>query len=148
PVKAPMTARPAVSIIIPFYNLSSYLPHTLDSVRRQTYRDFEVILIDDGSTETEAAALLSRVEQGELGPVCVIRKVNGGLSAARTSGLAAARGRWVVPLDADDLLEPTFLESVVAAAARDPGLGLVTSLVVYFREHEPASRGVWAPLGI
>ena len=144
PRATPMS--PAVSVIVPFYNLSTYLPDTLNSLRAQTFRDFETILVDDGSTEPAAPALLTRIEAGEFGRIRVIRRANGGLSCARNTGIAAAKGRWIVPLDADDLLEPSFLEATMTAASLNPGAALITSLVRYFdEEHE--SRGVWAPLG-
>lgn len=143
---SPRPVSPAASVIIPFYNLSEYLPATLESLRAQTFRDFETIIVNDGSTESGAAVLLKRVESGEFGPARVINRANGGLSNARNTGLAAARGRWVLPLDADDLLEPVFLEAATTAAALNPDASLVTSLVTYF-DDESSSRGVWAPLG-
>lgn len=150
----PITAHPAagagsdVSIIIPFYNLSPYLPDALRSIRKQTVPPLEVIVVDDGSTESEAPALLARVESGEFGPVRVIRKENGGLSSARNAGLAAARGSWVLPLDADDILDQRFLELTLRAAERDPSLGLITTSVIYFFDFYPQERGVWVPLGL
>lgn len=140
-------AAPEVSFVVPFFNLKRYLPATLESVRGQTHQGFEVIVVDDGSTEPGCAELLTDIEGGRHGPVRVIRKANGGLSSARNAGIAAARGRWVVPLDADDVLEPTFLEKALAAAARDPGLKIVSSLVLYFAQHPGDGEGAWHPIG-
>jgi glycosyltransferase involved in cell wall biosynthesis len=145
---SPDAAAPQVSIIIPFYNLAEYLPRTLESLRAQTFRGFETILVDDGSTDATAAPLLAEVSRGRFGPITVLRQPNTGLSAARNAGLAAARAPWVVPLDADDVLDPTFVEKCLAAAARDPGLIFVTSLVEYFEEDPGAPHGGWVPIGI
>ncbi|MEX2217211.1 MAG: glycosyltransferase, partial [Phycisphaerales bacterium] len=141
-------AAPAVSVVIPFYHLAAFLPRTLESVRGQTYRDFETVLVDDGSDDPASAVVLREVEAGRHGPVRVVRQANAGLSSARNAGIGAARGRWIVPLDADDALEPVFLERCVGASEREPGLTFVTSLVEYFTQ-TPGDRGEgWVPLGV
>jgi glycosyltransferase involved in cell wall biosynthesis/GT2 family glycosyltransferase len=147
-IRHPTSDISRVSVIIPFYNLGPFLPRTLESLRSQTFRDFETIVIDDGSTDPAALALLAEIDSGAHGPVRVLRQPNSGLSAARNAGLAAALARWVVPLDADDTLEPSFLESCLAAAAADPGLTFVTSLVRYFYDTPDEPHGGWVPLGI
>ncbi len=148
PTAPAAAATPQVSVVIPFYNLADYLPRTLESLRAQTFRAFETIVIDDGSTDAAAAALLTDIERRRFGEITLIRQPNTGLSGARNAGIAAARAPWVVPLDADDVLDPTFLEKCVAAAARDPGLTFVTSLVEYFEEAPEAPHGGWIPIGI
>lgn len=140
---APLRESPLVSIIIPYYNLGQYLPQTLDSLRRQTVRDFEVILIDDGSNDPASIALLDRLGPG----IRIVRKPNGGLSSARNRGLQEARARWVLPLDADDLIEPTLLEKALAAAERDPALSYISPLVAYFTDDPTQATGGWVPLG-
>lgn len=139
------TARDGVSIVIPFYNLARYLPETLESVRRQSLAATEVLIVDDGSTEQGSPELLARLEsQG-----CrVIRKPNGGLGSARNTGLREARGRWVLPLDADDVLAPEFLERTAGAALADPGVSVVSTLVSYFIDDPGAVIGGWVPLGL
>lgn len=139
----PTPSRPAVSILIPYYNLGPYLPETLASVRRQTVIDYEIILIDDGSTDPQSIDLLATLPPD----IRIIRKPNGGLSSARNAGLATARGRWVLPLDADDLIEPTLLESALSAAAADPGLSYISPLVAYFTADPASPTGGWVPLG-
>jgi glycosyltransferase involved in cell wall biosynthesis/GT2 family glycosyltransferase len=141
-------SAPLVSIVIPFYNLAPFLPRTLESVQAQTEGSFETIVIDDGSTDPEAASLLHEVESGRFGSVRVIRQPNAGLSAARNAGLAAARGRWVVPLDADDVLDPTFLAACVRAADRNPDATFITTLVEYFFQTPSSPHGGWIPIGI
>jgi glycosyltransferase involved in cell wall biosynthesis len=115
----------------------------LKSIRAQTRRDMEVVVIDDGSTEPESVALLDR-----LGPdVRVLRKPNGGLSSARNAGLREARGEWVLPLDADDLVAPTLVERLMGAVERNPELDYVSPLVSYFEEEPAQVTGGWVPLG-
>jgi glycosyltransferase involved in cell wall biosynthesis/GT2 family glycosyltransferase len=140
-----VSAGPRVSVVIPYYNLGEYLPATLESVRGQTFTDYELIVVDDGSTDPASIALLERLERSGL---CVLRKPNGGLGSARNAGFRAARGRWVLPLDADDLIDPKLLEKAVAAMERDPGLAYVSPLVSYFTDDSSSPHGGWVPLGL
>jgi len=141
---------PDASIIIPFYNMARWLPQTLSSALSQTHGNIEVIVVDDGSTEPSSVAMVASLERE--GVVRVVRKANGGLGSARNAGIAAARGRWVVPLDADDLLDRTFVAKALAAAAA-PGvssrpLAFVTSLVAAFPERPEHAPWIWIPLGL
>lgn len=139
--------HPLVSIIIPHYNLARYLPEAIASARAQTHGDREIIIVDDGSTDAESIALISRLEREATDGLRIVRKDNGGLSSARNAGVAEARGRWIVPLDADDLLDPSFIERALEVAARDPGLTMVTSLVRHFHETWDDLIAGWMPLG-
>lgn len=100
------------SIIIPVYNMEKYLKECLDSVVRQTFKDFEIILVDDGSTDS-SAAICGAFALDYRGHCQVIRKENGGLSSARNAGLDAAKGDWILFLDSDDYISDDLL-SVVA----------------------------------
>jgi glycosyltransferase involved in cell wall biosynthesis len=112
-----------VSVIIPAYNAQLTLDETLRSVRAQTHRDLEILVIDDGSTDgTVDLALRHAAEDGR---VRVLRQANGGVAAARNYGLAQARGRFLAPVDADDLWRPAKIErqlAAVRAAGDDVGL--------------------------
>jgi len=108
---------PRVSVIIPAYNAAWCIRRALDSVFAQDYRDFEVIVVDDGSSDGTAAILAS---YGAA--VRVVSKPNGGLSSARNAGIAAARGEYVAFLDADDRWLPAKLSRQVALLDRQPGL--------------------------
>ena len=105
-----------VSVVIPCYNGGAYLGDALASLRAQTYRDFEVIVVDDGSDDAETL----RVLDGLGLDARLVRQDNRGLPAARNAGMAAAGGALVLPLDCDDGLEPDFLERTVAALDSDP----------------------------
>lgn len=104
-----------VSIIIPVYNAAPYLRRCLGSIACQTFRDFEVIAVDDGSTDESGAVLESFA--GDL-PLTVLRQPNGGQSVARNAALAVARGDYVLMVDADDFIHPRLLELAVGAADR------------------------------
>jgi glycosyltransferase involved in cell wall biosynthesis len=95
---------PAVSVVIPAYNVQRFIRQALDSVLAQSYQDFEVLVIDDGSTDGTAEIA---AEYGE--PVRVLRQENAGPSAARNHGVREARGDFVAFLDADDLWRPEKL---------------------------------------
>lgn len=119
-------STPLVSIVIPTFNRAQYLPRAIDSVVRQTFTDWEIILIDDGSTDhtREWAARKAR----EFGDRFVfLRQDNQGCSAARNRGIDAARGRFVAFLDSDDEFLPTKLERQLRLFELRPELGFVFS---------------------
>ena len=101
-----------VSIVIPVYNVAPYLTRCLDSVGRQTFRDFEVVAVDDGSTDGSGEILDAYAAKF---PLERIHQANGGASRARNAGLAAATGERVMFLDADDVIHPRLLEWTQAA---------------------------------
>ena len=109
----------AISVIVPVYRVEKYLPACIDSILNQTFTDFELILVDDGSPDRcpeicdETAKRDARVR--------VIHQANQGLSAARNAGIEAARGAWLSFVDSDDFLAPDFLETLYDAAARAGG---------------------------
>ncbi len=145
PRKAPGQA-PDVSIIVPYYNMGRYLPETLRSLREQTFEDYEIVLVDDGSTDPASQRLVNELEGTPK--LRIIRKPNGGLSSARNAGLRESRGRWILPVDPDDLLSPTFLEKAVDVMSRSPKVGYTTALVSYFTEDPRKPIGGWVPWGM
>jgi len=138
PPSAPSEAGELVSVVIPVWNQGRYLPAAVDSARLCGYRPLEIVVVDDGSTEPETVAALDT-----LAGVTVIRQAHKGLPAARNAGIAAARGAFVMPLDADDLLPTGFVERAVAALGRDPRIGCVAGEVRNFGLLEHVS----VPLG-
>lgn len=110
-----------VSVIIPAYNAMNYLPETLKSVLRQSFADFEVLIIDDGSSDN----LVQWVSELLDPRVKLISQNNQGVSVARNTGITHAQGEFVAFLDADDLWEPTKLEKQVRYLEDNPEVGLV-----------------------
>ncbi len=107
--------NPLVSVIIPNYNHARFLGDAIRSVLAQTYRPVEIIVVDDGSTDNSG-----EVAAGFGDQIRYIYQTNAGLSAARNTGLRAAKGSLIGVLDADDMYEPNFLETLVAALQADP----------------------------
>lgn len=113
-----MSQAPLVSVVLPIYKVEQWLRRGVDSVLAQTFRDFELILVDDGSPDNcgvicdEYAAADPRVR--------VIHQKNQGVSRARNVGIEQARGRWLVFLDPDDVASPWMLEAIVTAAEKYP----------------------------
>jgi glycosyltransferase involved in cell wall biosynthesis len=106
---------PLVSIVIPNYNHAKYLSEAIQSVLGQTYRNFEIIVIDDGSTDNSREVVIQFGNQ-----IRYIWQENRGLSAARNTGIHVAKGEFIGVLDADDMYEPDFLNTLVAILQANP----------------------------
>ena len=104
---------PLISVIIPIYNVEKYVVQCIDSVIAQTYRNLEIILVDDGSKDSSAATCDEYQRKDER--VVVIHKENGGLSSARNAGLEIATGEWVAFVDSDDWISPETYEEMMRA---------------------------------
>ena len=97
-----------ISIITPVYNGEKYLVETIQSVINQSYANFELIIVDDGSTDNSKHIAEDFAKKDER--IHVITQINSGSAAARNHGIRVAKGRYIVLLDADDLWMPEFLE--------------------------------------
>lgn len=112
---------PKVSVILPTYNCAAYLSAAIESVFAQTFTDLELIVVDDGSTDNTADTVARYLDR-----IIYVWKENGGVSAARNTGLRAAKGKFIAWLDADDYWAPMKLERQLALFS-DPSVGLVYS---------------------
>lgn len=143
------------SVIIPLYNKAPYIRKALESVFAQTYTDYELIVVDDGSTDDSASIVQQFIDErlkvkGEetsravtstynLSPITyklsvrLITQSNAGVSAARNSGVAASSGDYIAFLDADDWWEPTYLEKMAQLIEDYPKAGLYASNYVYYK---------------
>lgn len=101
--------KPGISIIIPVFNGEQYIAETLDSICRQSFGDFEVLVIDDGSTDSTLEIVTKYMERDEK-RIHYFHKQNGGVSSARNVGIQKAMGEYVIFLDSDDTVENDFLE--------------------------------------
>ena len=128
---------PAVSVIIPCYNTAQYIAETLDSLFAQTYTDYEVILINDGSEDTQD---LERVLDAYRERVIYLKQENRGSSSARNAGLRVARGRFVALLDSDDLWDPEYLAVHVAALEGDPTVDVIFPNAMLFGDSPFAGK--------
>ena len=103
--------KPLVSVIVPIYNAAPYLQETLDSILASTYRPIEVVMVDDGSKDNSLSIAKSYCEQ--YAECKVIEQANRGVSAARNSAIRAAKGTYILPVDADDKIADTFIQKAV-----------------------------------
>jgi glycosyltransferase involved in cell wall biosynthesis len=113
------THQPLVSVIIPTYNYAGYIADALESILAQTVRDFEVLVVDDGSTDN-TREVVGRFTDAR---VRLLRKENGGTASARNAGRKVARGAYIAWLDADDLWRPVFLERMLTVLEAEPEVG-------------------------
>src|SRR5687768_13659885 len=99
--------QPLISVVIPCYNDGTLLPETITQVRKQTMTDYEIIVVNDGSTDALTLQVLQQL--GGEG-IKVLHKANGRMSSARNHGVQHARGRYIAALDADDYFAPDFFK--------------------------------------
>jgi glycosyltransferase involved in cell wall biosynthesis len=120
--------NPIVSVIIPTYNYAQYLPDAIDSVLNQTYKDFEIIVVDDGSTDNTSDVILQYLSNPCLR---YIRKENGGQASAKNRGIIESKGEFIAFLDADDIWFSNKLELQLQLFGKNPHTGVVYSRRIY-----------------
>ena len=111
-----------VSVVITCYNQGQYLEECINSVTNSDYPNIEIILVDDGSEDTFTQKTLDKLDSGKIK---IIRQNNQGVCAARNNGIAAASGKYILPLDADDKIAETYISKAVNILARNPQIGIV-----------------------
>jgi hypothetical protein len=127
------------SVIIPLYNKAAYIDCTLQSVLAQDCRDFEVLVVDDGSSD-DGPRIVAQCQDPR---VRMLRKANAGVAVARNRGIDAARGQWVCFLDADDWLHPSYLSTLAQAQQSHPQADVVAADFV--RVPHGAGSAAWPP---
>jgi glycosyltransferase involved in cell wall biosynthesis len=118
-----------VSIIMPAYNVSRYIAEAIDSALAQTYTDYEIVVVNDGSPDGEE---LERVLAPYRGRIVYIEQENQGCGAARNAAILASRGRYIALLDADDKWEPDYLARQLEILERDPAIDVIYSDAIIF----------------
>jgi glycogen(starch) synthase len=131
-------SRPLVSVVVPYFRLHELVEDTLDSIFAQDYPRLEVIVVNDGSLWPEDERL---VELADRYPIRVLTQANSGLGAARNAGIKQSRGRYVLPLDADNMITPDFVPRCVDVLEADPGVAYVATWSLYIDENGDAREG-------
>ncbi len=137
PTSKPSGSTPQVTVVIPAYNVSAYIAQALGSVRAQTFRDFETIVINDGSRDS---ADLERTLEPYRNEIMYVSKPNGGPASARNAGIEIARAPLIAFLDADDIWEPNFLQMMVTTFERYPHTDVVYSNALLFSGTEVGNK--------
>ena len=142
-------AHPLVSVIIPYYNMGNYIEETVSSVLTSTYKNYEIIIVNDGSTDEESKNKLREIEQ-KYPEICILHKVNGGLGSARNYGIRHSNAKYIYFLDSDDIIVPTALEKFVRALEHNQTIDFVTSFIYMFQGYKTSKQsiGILAPFGI
>ena len=134
-----------VSIIVPVYNAAKYISHTIEMVCEQTYKDWELILVDDASSDS-SCDVIEKIINSQGKRIRLIRKErNEGAAAARNSGIDASSGRYIAFLDADDVWKPDKLEKQVAFMEKTGAAFSFHSYEFGDEEANPTGRIVRAP---
>ena len=115
-----------VSIIIPCYNASRYIKETINSVLAQAYQNFEIIVINDGSTD-QSSEIIKTIKHDRIH---LVEQENQGVSFSRNNGIALAKGEFIVFLDADDILHPNFLERRIFTLKKSAAIACASSVVL------------------
>lgn len=125
------------SIITPLYNKAPYIAHAIGSVLAQTYSDWELIIMDDGSTDGSLDEARRYIENADVsGQVHIYTQPNAGVAVARNRAVAYSKGEYLCFLDADDWWEPTFLGEMVQLIRNYPDAGLYATNYVYYKPHK------------
>uniref|UniRef100_A0A7C4RXZ6 Glycosyltransferase family 2 protein n=1 Tax=Fervidobacterium pennivorans TaxID=93466 RepID=A0A7C4RXZ6_FERPE len=107
-----MSSELLLSFVIPAYNVERYISKTLGSLLSQTDKDFEIIVVDDGSTDNTYNVAKEILEKSGFSNYTILRKPNGGVSSARNMGIKHAKGKYIIFLDGDDYVSPKLVEKV------------------------------------
>lgn len=128
---------PKLSVIIPCYNQGQYLDEAVDSVLKQTFQDFEIVIVNDGSTDDFTNNLLKDYNKPKTK---IIETSNQGLSAARNNAIKKSVGQYILPLDADDKIADTFLDKTLKKIEEQPNIKAVGAFVYLFGETESKAQ--------
>nr|AAL49457.1 unknown [Leptospira interrogans] len=123
-----MNNTPIVSVIIPCYNYGKYIEQTIQSILKQSYKNWEIIVVDDGSNDEYTIQKLEELKKKYM----VIKIDKSGPAAARNIGIEAAKGEFILPLDSDDMIHPDYLLEAISAYEKKSSLGIVYCEAEFF----------------
>ena len=125
-------AIPKVSVIIPCYKQANFLPDAVGSVVAQTFTDWEIIIVNDGSPDNTSEVARGLMAKYPDRRIRLVEKVNGGLASARNAGFRASQAKYVLPLDADDMIKPTHLSTLTEVLDKNPKVGFAYTHIHHF----------------
>ena len=131
-----------VSVVIPCFNQAQYLSEAIESVIAQTYAQWEIIIVNDGSSDETSAVAQSSIFRYPSRAIRLVEKLNGGPSNARNAGISFARGDFILPLDADDKIHPDFLAKTVALLEKNPDVSIAYTDWFYFGTHQTLRHAI------
>lgn len=132
---------PKISIIITCYNLGNYLEEAIASIKEYSpSSDYEIILVNDGSTDKATLQILEKIEQGAPS-IFVLHQPNMGLAKARNNGITLAKGKYIIPLDADNKLRKEFIKQTIAILDSDKGVDVVFGDAQLFGNKDSVWKG-------
>jgi glycosyltransferase involved in cell wall biosynthesis/tetratricopeptide (TPR) repeat protein/GT2 family glycosyltransferase len=124
--------KPTVSVIVPLYNAAAFIAETLQSVVNQSYQDWEIIVVNDGCTDNSIEIVRKFIRKNSERSIYIIEQKNQGETAARNRGIGECRGKYVLPLDADDKIHPHMLEKCVRVLEESSDISIVYTDVQEF----------------
>ncbi len=124
PVLKDLTLDPAVAVVVPCYKQAHYLPEAVESVVGQSFADWELIVVNDGSPDDTSRVARELIARHPDRRIRLLEKPNGGLADARNAGIKEARGQYILPLDSDDKLHPQMLQKTVALLQANPKIAI------------------------
>lgn len=131
--RAQTQPEPAISVIMPIYNVAKWLPQCLDSLAAQTFRDFELLMVEDGSTDNSADIAEAFAQKHAFAKL--MRQKNSGAAQARNNAIRVARGKYLAFVDSDDVAHPRYLEKLHAAAVRSDADAVICNYALRLWEH-------------
>ena len=131
--------QPLITVVVPVYNIEPYIKECLDSITAQTYRNIEILAVNDGSTDQSKAVMEVCAFEDER--LSILDKPNGGLSDARNYGILHAKGEYICFIDGDDTIAPDYVELLVQALSDDADIAVCDMEYVYEDGHREFSSG-------
>ena len=129
-----MSASPLISVVLPVYNRSEFLTDAIDSILNQTLTDFELLIVNDGSSNAECLRIISNYEKRDK-RIHVFHQKNGGLACARNTGISNARGQYIATMDDDDISHLSRLEKQAEFLNEHPDVAVVIPSIIHINSH-------------